>query len=65
MVCLALPSIFCHFLRRVDSLLRLGLHSEADVLPPGVSLLDMTKPYLSICTGLMGVMIASEVASAV
>lgn len=49
---------------RVDSLFILGLHSDALVLASGVLALEMTKPYLSVCTGLMGVIAASEVASA-
>lgn len=58
-----LPSIFCHFLTRVDSFWRLLLGAEVLGLAPAVSP-DMTKPYRSVWTGLMGVMTASEVASA-
>lgn len=59
-----IPSIFCHFLTRVDSLLWLGLASEAGVPLPGVRVSEMTKPYRSVTMGLRDVIIASEVASA-
>ena len=60
----ASPSIFCHFFTRVDSLLKAGLLSDADVLAPGVPAFETMNPYLSV-TGLTGVLAtASEVASA-
>ena len=60
----ALPSIFCHFLTRVPSLLMAGLLSEAEVLAPGVPAFEIMKPYLSVLT-LIGVFAtASDVASA-
>ena len=61
---LASPSIFCHFLTLVTSLLNAGLLSEAEVLAPGVPALETTNPYLSVTT-LTGVLVtASDVASA-
>ena len=60
----SIPSIFCHFLTLVTSLLIAGLLSEADVLAPGVPSLGMRKPYLSVVT-LTGVLAtASDIASA-
>lgn len=58
------PSIFCHFLILVTSLLRAGLLSEADVLAPGVPALEIIKPYLSVLTFTGVVATASDVASA-
>ena len=58
------PSIFCHFLTLVISLVIAGLLSEADVLAPGVPSLGMRNPYLSVVI-LTGVLVtASDAASA-
>lgn len=58
------PSIFCHFLTLVISLLTAGLLSEADVLAPGVPSLGMRNPYLSVVTFTGVLATASKVASA-